>query len=61
MYSRVHRNFKEANKPGKAWNQILFVNVLARIGGIVVNTCGWVTGSGYKMLVHAAKAFDGKK
>ncbi|XP_028391142.1 protein CLP1 homolog isoform X2 [Dendronephthya gigantea] len=33
-------------------------NSEARIGGVVVNTCGWVTGAGYKMLVHAAKAFD---
>ena len=37
-----------------------FVLFVARIGGAVVNTCGWVTGLGYKMLVHAAQAFDGK-
>ncbi|XP_046846682.1 protein CLP1 homolog [Xenia sp. Carnegie-2017] len=30
----------------------------ARIGGVVINTCGWVTGGGYKMLVHAAKVFN---
>ena len=35
--------------------------ISARIGGVVVNTCGWVTGAGYKMLVHAAKSFDGEE
>lgn len=40
---------------------INFYYISARIGGVVVNTCGWVTGAGYKMLVHAAKAFDGRK
>lgn len=33
-------------------------NEEARVGGVVINSCGWVTGQGYKMLVHAAKEFD---
>ena len=40
---------------------IILPLILARVGGVVVNTCGWVTGAGYKMLVHAAKAFDSKE
>lgn len=33
-------------------------NEEARVGGVVINTCGWVTGLGYKLLVHAAEEFD---
>lgn len=25
----------------------------------MINTCGWVDGGGYKVLLHAAKAFEG--
>lgn len=28
------------------------------VSGVVINTCGWVKGGGYQMLVHAAKAFQ---
>ena len=31
----------------------------ARASGCVINTCGWVTGTGYRILVHAAEAFEG--
>ena len=30
------------------------------MSGCVINTCGWVTGMGYRILVHAADAFKGK-
>ncbi|KAL9966563.1 hypothetical protein ACROYT_G024659 [Oculina patagonica] len=30
----------------------------ARASGCIINTCGWVTGTGYRILVHAAEAFD---
>lgn len=33
--------------------------ILARASGCIINTCGWVTGTGYRILVHAAEAFDG--
>ena len=33
--------------------------VLAKTGGCVINTCGWVDGGGYKVLLHAAKSFEG--
>ncbi|CAD6185939.1 unnamed protein product [Caenorhabditis auriculariae] len=30
----------------------------ARIGGMIINTCGWVTGEGYSCLSMAASAFE---
>ncbi|XP_031570089.1 protein CLP1 homolog [Actinia tenebrosa] len=32
-------------------------NKKAKASGCVINTCGWVTGLGYRTLVHAAKEF----
>ena len=26
----------------------------------MINTCGWVDGGGYKVLLHAAQAFEGE-
>ena len=34
--------------------------LVARSSGCVINTCGWVTGTGFRILVHAAQAFEGK-
>lgn len=36
----------------------LQANKKARVSGIVINTCGWVKGGGYKLLTHAAQAFE---
>ncbi|XP_017877260.1 protein CLP1 homolog isoform X1 [Ceratina calcarata] len=36
----------------------LQANKKARMSGIVINTCGWVKGEGYKLLTHAAQAFE---
>lgn len=33
-------------------------NKRTNIGGLVINTCGWVRGEGYMSLVHAAGAFE---
>jgi len=33
-------------------------NKKARSSGCVINTCGWVTGTGFRILVHAAQAFE---
>ncbi|CAP29409.2 Protein CBG09862 [Caenorhabditis briggsae] len=30
----------------------------ARLGGMIINTCGWVDGEGYKCIVKAASAFE---
>ncbi|KAK0182530.1 hypothetical protein PV327_000662 [Microctonus hyperodae] len=35
-----------------------FTNKKAKASGIVINTCGWVKASGYKLLTHAAQAFE---
>lgn len=29
----------------------------ARVSGLVINTCGWVDGDGYQLLLHAARTF----
>lgn len=34
------------------------VNRKASVGGCIINTCGWVKGSGYQALVHCASAFE---
>lgn len=31
---------------------------LARISGVIINTCSWIKGEGYKHLLHAAKVFE---
>lgn len=36
----------------------LQANKKARVSGIVINTCGWVQDDGYKLLTHAAQAFE---
>ena len=32
----------------------------AGASGCIINTCGWVTGSGFKRLLHIVEAFKGK-
>lgn len=32
----------------------------AKSSGIIVNTCGWVKGSGYEHLLHAARAYNAR-
>lgn len=36
----------------------LQVNRKAGVSGVVINTCGWVRGEGYKQLMHIAQAFE---
>ena len=33
-------------------------NKKAKASGLVINTCGWVKAGGYKILIHAAQAFE---
>ncbi|GAB0090459.1 Protein CLP1 homolog [Sergentomyia squamirostris] len=35
----------------------LKTNKRAKVSGVVINTCGWVKGGGYRHLLHAAKEF----
>lgn len=39
-------------------NNQLQYNDEARIGGMIINTCGWVDGDGFKCIVNAASAFE---
>lgn len=32
--------------------------IAALVSGCIINTCGWVKGQGYKILTHAAQAFE---
>ncbi|XP_020284023.1 protein CLP1 homolog isoform X2 [Pseudomyrmex gracilis] len=36
----------------------LQANKKAKASGIIINTCGWIKGQGYKILTHAAQAFE---
>lgn len=36
----------------------LQANKKAKVSGIVINTCGWIKGTGYQILTHAAQAFE---
>lgn len=49
----------------KCWNVLYFLQlelsslfVLANASGVIINTCGWVKGDGYKQLTHVAQAFE---
>jgi hypothetical protein len=36
------------------------LSFIALIGGVVVNTCGYIRQEGYESFKHVAKTFDGK-
>ncbi|CAH0551674.1 unnamed protein product [Brassicogethes aeneus] len=36
----------------------LEVNKKTRSSGVIINTCGWIKGGGYKQVLHAAKSFE---
>ncbi|XP_018571978.1 protein CLP1 homolog [Anoplophora glabripennis] len=36
----------------------LEVNKKTRSSGVIINTCGWIKGTGYKQLINSAKAFE---
>ncbi|XP_026135225.1 polyribonucleotide 5'-hydroxyl-kinase Clp1-like [Carassius auratus] len=42
----------------EVFSQRCEVNRKASVGGCIINTCGWVKGSGYQALVHCAPAFQ---
>ena len=45
-------------KLAKVCEHRLQTNKKARASGVVINTCGWSRGDGYKLLTNAAKAFE---
>lgn len=38
----------------------MYLSHAAKSSGIIVNTCGWVKGSGYEHLLHAARAYNAR-
>ncbi|XP_006012987.1 polyribonucleotide 5'-hydroxyl-kinase Clp1 [Latimeria chalumnae] len=49
---------KITSRLAEVFNQRCEFNRKAGVSGCVINTCGWVKGSGYHALVHAASAFE---
>jgi len=45
-------------KVAESVNSRCELNKTANVGGIIINTCGWIKGSGYQCLVNAAAAFE---
>lgn len=45
----INKKF-ERNETGNLFSPI---NFLARSSGIIINTCGWVDGVGYELLIYA--------
>lgn len=43
---------------GEVCTERLDSNKKTKPSGIIINTCGWVKGGGYKLLTHAAQAFE---
>nr|XP_023418388.1 polyribonucleotide 5'-hydroxyl-kinase Clp1 isoform X2 [Cavia porcellus] len=52
------RRVEITSRLADVFNQRCEVNRRASVSGCVINTCGWVKGSGYQALVHAASAFE---
>lgn len=40
------------------YNKIWYFVRSANTSGLIINTCGWVKGDGYKQVTHAAQAFE---
>ncbi|KAG8004014.1 Polyribonucleotide 5'-hydroxyl-kinase Clp1 [Nibea albiflora] len=49
---------KLTSRLAEVFSQRCEVNRKASVGGCIINTCGWVKGSGYQALVHCASAFE---
>lgn len=46
-----------ASKMAEVTSRRLQTNKKIRSSGMIINTCGWVKGKGYKNILHAAEAF----
>eukprot|EP00128_Syssomonas_multiformis_P012605 Colp12_sorted_trinity150504_noHs@8381 len=66
VYHYGHSNLAEnpvlykhvCEKMADTLNKRLAKDEVANSSGIVINTCGWIDGLGYELLVHAAKVFE---
>ncbi|XP_015762024.1 PREDICTED: protein CLP1 homolog [Acropora digitifera] len=52
LYNKISSAIAEITK------QRFEQNKKAQVSGCIINTCGWVTGTGYRILVHAAEEFE---
>ncbi|XP_059541975.1 polyribonucleotide 5'-hydroxyl-kinase Clp1-like isoform X2 [Myotis daubentonii] len=55
---RLLLNYAITSRLAAVFNQRCEANRRASVSGCVIDTCGWVKGSGYQALVHAASAFE---
>lgn len=39
-------------------NERLLRDIDSQSSGIIINTCGWIDGEGYELLLHCIKAFN---
>ncbi|GLV40332.1 crowded by cid [Carabus blaptoides fortunei] len=46
------------NKLAEKVNERMEANKKTKNSGVVINTCGWVKGEGYRQIVNASKAFE---
>lgn len=46
------------NKMAEVVHERLQTNRKSNVSGIIINTCGWVKGEGYRHITHAAQAFE---
>lgn len=46
------------SKLAEVTHERLNVNQQGKSSGLIINTCGWIKGAGYKHILHAARAFE---
>lgn len=53
--AKLYKNL--IDKLAQRVHQRLELDPVVRKSGVIINTCGWITGQGYRCLLHIAKAF----
>ena len=56
----MSRNVRRISSPIQSIDLDTLLPFSALIGGVIVNTCGYIRQEGYESFKHVAKAFDGK-
>jgi len=61
-HTNINKNTQMFNrlvtKMAEVVHERIQVNKKANVSGVIINTCGWVKGEGYKQLTHAAQGFE---
>uniref|UniRef100_A0A023F4J3 Protein CLP1 homolog n=2 Tax=Triatoma infestans TaxID=30076 RepID=A0A023F4J3_TRIIF len=61
-HNSIQKNVQVMNlivsKMAEVVHERLQLNKKANTSGLIINTCGWVKGDGYKQVTHAAQAFE---